>query len=141
MNLIALPHSSIDVCADLTHERELKTRLLSEARRFGPAVAAVVHQIWAYNLLFGYDDARQLISTLPHSYPLDRLESACARVLYYGHSTTMEAVRYALHRELDRLPLSPYTDFYGKLRGETLAPMVPNHTTKSSQPDSDELPI
>jgi hypothetical protein len=139
MNLIALSHGSIDLCAELTHERELKNRLLSEARRLGPAIAAVVHHIWAYNVLFGYDDARQIIATLPHSYPLDRLESACARVLYYDHPTTMEAVRYALRRELDRLPLSPYTDFYGKLRAPSCAPMTQHHGTDSSQTKGEKL--
>ncbi|MBN1858166.1 hypothetical protein JW848_03060 [Candidatus Bipolaricaulota bacterium] len=114
MNRIPLPQGSIDFEADLAHERRLKIQLLRKARALGPTIAAAAQHIWAHNVLYGFEEALDLINTLPGSYPLHRVDRACARALYYGHATTMEAVRYALVNELDRLPLSPYTDYYGK---------------------------
>ena len=132
MDSLALINSTF--CSD-EQERRLKHSLLEYARDLGPLPSAVVQRIWAHNVLCGYDEARQLLLTLPALYPRDRLASACARALFYNCAGAVWAVRCVLERNLDRLPLSPYTDLYGRANP---SPLVHPPAPDLSQTPRDE---
>jgi hypothetical protein len=72
-----------------------------------------VENLWASSLLEADQDARQLMQ-LSNSHGRHRLEAACRRAIYYRQDKNTEVIRWILDRDLERLPLTPFTDIRGQ---------------------------
>jgi len=91
----------------------LKQSLLQRAFQYGPSVARLVENLWAYSLLEVDQDARQLMR-LANSHGRHRLEAACRRAIYYRQDKNTEVIRWILDKGYDRMPLTPFTDIRGR---------------------------
>lgn len=96
----------------------LKQALLHRALKYGPSVARLVENLWAFSLLEADQDARQLMR-LSNSHGRHRLEAACRRAIYYRQDKNTDLIRWILDRGLERLPLTPFTD----IRGQFIFPL------------------
>lgn len=93
-------------------ETELFSVLAKEARTIGEFTFEIIKHSWLNHLL----SAESEISTLfRYGARLSdqRLEGACKRTVFYGH-TSSQVVKTVLLQRLDSLPLNHKTDIYGQ---------------------------